>query len=199
MNKENFSAAVIAGGKSRRFGRSKLFIQWQNEWLIQRALKLAASIADDHMVVSGESGLSSLINAPVHADLFSNSGPLGGIYTALKKAPCGHVVILPVDMPLINRELYQLIYRFYSFKHPVVAKSIKGLEPMVSIWPVESHKIIENMLQKGDLSIRHAFKVLSADVVYVPDEMDNYDDIIFENVNTPYDLERLKQKLPGKA
>ncbi|MDH3424699.1 MAG: molybdenum cofactor guanylyltransferase, partial [Gemmatimonadota bacterium] len=96
--------AVLAGGRSRRFGRDKTAESIRGAPMIERAVDALASCCADVVVVSSRE------DTPVGPwrtipDDRPDLGPLAGIETALAEAArfgCGAVFVLAADLPLVQ-------------------------------------------------------------------------------------------------
>ncbi|WP_286233332.1 molybdenum cofactor guanylyltransferase [Thalassotalea sediminis] len=96
MNKQpvNCLGVVLAGGKSSRMGQDKALLTVQGESLLLRASSLLKNVGVDDIMISGKTHGEE--------DIAPNTGPLGGIYTAIANHHPKALLILPVDLPLID-------------------------------------------------------------------------------------------------
>jgi molybdenum cofactor guanylyltransferase len=188
---DNVTAALIAGGKSTRFGSPKLLAEYRNKRLFDHALDLALTISRDTIIVGTMEPDSDLRGLPVYKDLVSGCGPLCGIYTALKYAKHDYVAILPVDMPLLSVNIYRYLYPNCTKTNPVVALSHKGLEPMVSIWPVSMIAEIEKCIKSKGYHLYKMLKRNGARELDLQTFMPGYKEEWFENINYKQELHHL--------
>ena len=184
---DKITVAVLAGGKSRRFGSSKLDALYKGKRLFDIALDIAASISPNVIVISNQVGLTTNLSYPIYPDIFIEKGPLAGIHSALKNAVSEHVAILPIDMPFLGKPIYKYLMTRYNCKVPVVVKSQKGLEPLVSIWPKAVLSEIESCLEQEHLGIFKCLHGLNADISEIPTTK-NFDERVFININRKEDL-----------
>ncbi len=186
---------MIAGGKSRRFGRNKVHVRWNGEnTLLETAVQLAEQIAADFFIVAGYNDHSKQVQAPVYPDLVDNCGPLGGIYTALFYARFKWVAVLPVDMPLMDTSVYRFLYDKRSVNRPVIACSEFGLEPMVSWWPKSASDVLRKQIENGRYSIRDSMKRLNASMIDLASQFSGYKKDYFLNINNEEDLKVLNDR-----
>jgi len=189
---DNVTAALIAGGKSKRFGSPKLLASYRNKRFIDHAIDLARNISSDAIIIGTLKNSADARGLPVYKDLISGCGPLCGIYTALKYASHKYVAILPVDMPLLSVNIYRYLYLNCTMENPVVALSHKGLEPMVSIWPVSMIVNIEDSIKNLDYSLYKMLKKYNAREIDLQDFMPGYKEEWFENINYKKELNNLQ-------
>src|SRR5512139_3443691 len=74
---------VLAGGKSRRFGRNKSIERFQGERLIERQVRTLRSLFPEVMIVTNTPELYLDLDVTIVQDIIPDRGPLGGIYTGL--------------------------------------------------------------------------------------------------------------------
>lgn len=187
----DLTVAVLAGGKSRRFGRSKFWVKFNNRTLIDIALEIAFQISGRVLVIRGKEEL--FLPQPMESvvDKLPDQGPLGGIYTALFYIKTNFLAVMPADMPLLSPMLYKHLFKECEGRRPVIAVSSQGWEPLVSIWPKKSLTRIENFLKEGKLSLRHCLRSLNAIEVEVLKKYPEIPAECFYNVNTKKDLNEL--------
>lgn len=166
--------AVLAGGRSRRFGSDKAAALLQGTALIEHVLaRLAPQV--DAILVCGRTlpGYPGIADRPA-ADL----GPLGGLAAALRHG-CDHgfatVVTVPCDAPLLNRDLVARL----APNAPAVAATM----PVVGAWPASLADRLDAHLRDGDdRSMRRWARLCGAiELDLTP----------LANINTPEDLARL--------
>jgi molybdopterin-guanine dinucleotide biosynthesis protein A len=191
--KANLSLAILAGGKSRRFGSPKFRARFMSQTLLEIMLQKALAISRDCMVIAGQAPISLQENIPVYTDIYPDCGPLGGLYTALYHSNHSLVAILPCDMPLLEPAVYTILMRNAAPKKPIVAVSDRGLEPLVSIWPVEdSLPVVAQNLTDKKFSFQKTLEELEAIPLDVRAYMVGYKPDLFKNINYPADLRQLE-------
>jgi len=190
----NVTSALIAGGKSRRFGSPKELAQYAGKRLVDYAVTTAQSISHNTIII-GHKTESSLVhfNIPVYDDLIPDCGPLGGIYTALYYAKDKYIAVLPVDMPLLNLKIYRALYPSLNAEKPVVACSHKGIEPLVSIWPAGTFSALKVQIEKKDFRLYSLLKKLHAIEINFA-KLPDYQEHWFENINYKKDINLLKMQ-----
>ena len=185
------SVAIIAGGQSKRFGSPKYQAKIGDLRLIDFSLHLARDLSSEIMIISGLPEIRQAFTLPVFDDVFPQCGPLGGIHSALLHGTRDWLAVLPVDMPLLKSEFYHTLWENRRGNVPLVAKTAKGIEPMVSLWPRTVLPAIERALSGGRFKIHELLEKLSAVQVFFSPE----DTIHFFNVNFRDDLERMQELL----
>lgn len=180
----DITLALLAGGKSTRFGSDKLFAKYGEQTFIERALEIAAMISENVIVI----GNVSLPGYYVFKDVFTDRGPLGAVHSALLNSGTDYIATLPVDMPKMNPAVYNLLDEYRNDKEPVVAVSHTGLEPLVCIWPKKALSLIENKLMNNLNSPIVVLNQMNARRISVPAGMTDYNPDYFLNINHVDDL-----------
>jgi len=122
--KKNMSAAffnqdclgvVLAGGKSSRMGSNKALLMRNSstsngqshgsENMLGYSKNLLKNIGINNIVVSGH--IDDGNTETYVADQFAELGPMGGIYSVIKKYQPKSLLILPVDLPLMTKQTLQ--------------------------------------------------------------------------------------------
>ena len=101
------SAAVLAGGLSRRMGRDKaLFpLRADDPPLAAMVIARAQLVADEVFVVARDRPAYEAFGVPVVPDIDPDDGTLGGIATALHAAANEYCLVLACDLPFLNPAL----------------------------------------------------------------------------------------------
>ncbi len=189
---DELTAAIIAGGKSRRFGAPKALVRLGNESLLDHALRLAGQISSRALLNYGEINIYEDKNVPLVGDVLPGCGPLGGIYSVLQAAQTPWVAVLPCDLPLLPAQVYRILFERRQKNRPVSACSERGLEPLVSIWPKTLAGALEARLRKGDFALQTVIRELRGVEISMPQELPGYRAEFFLNVNRKEDLEQIE-------
>jgi molybdopterin-guanine dinucleotide biosynthesis protein A len=86
---------ILAGGRSSRMGEDQAMLCIGNETLLERTARILREAGATRVAVSGtrEDGI---------ADLWPDTGPIGGIASAMRELPDGEWLVVPVDMPRLG-------------------------------------------------------------------------------------------------
>ncbi len=165
--------AVLAGGRSRRFGSDKAVALLDGTALIDRVVAVLAPQVDAVVILGRSSGIADR-PAP---DL----GPLGGLNAALHHAVAeGHawVVTLPCDAPTVAGDLVERL----RGKGPRFCAAM----PVIGWWPAAlADRLDAHLSSSDDRSMRGWIRAIGAEAVDLGP---------IPNVNTPDDLARLSAR-----
>src|SRR5436190_7456871 len=108
---------VLAGGASRRMGRPKALLVLDGVTMLERQLLLLRNVTGKVFVAGWPDGIPHS-HLPKSARKFRflpdeplGRGPLGGIYSALKRSRTEYNIFVGCDMPFIGTEFLEYIYR----------------------------------------------------------------------------------------
>jgi len=96
------TGAVLAGGKSRRMGTNKAFIEVDGVPIIKRVIGVLEKVSDELLIIADDVELYEGLGGRALPDTVTGAGSLGGIYTALLHASSCEVFVAACDMPDIS-------------------------------------------------------------------------------------------------
>jgi molybdopterin-guanine dinucleotide biosynthesis protein A len=199
---QSVTGCMIAGGKSRRMGKDKRFLELGGVSLIDRSLRILEGLFQDVILVLAEPvpRLSSGRHRVTY-DAIKNCGSLGGLYTALIEAPSPRIFAVACDMPFLNGDLIRYLVQVDPEADIVAAKLHSGFQPLHAVYSKRCAPFLEEMARSGDLKIQGLFEHprLNITVVGEPDLIRWDPDLrSFQNINTPGEYE-MAQNLLGNA
>jgi len=103
------SAAIMAGGKSRRMGQDKAWLDLgDGRPIVQRVIDVMREVADDVFLVANDERFATL-GLRVVPDRFPEGGALGGIATGVGAATHDRVLVAACDMPFLRPDVFRLL------------------------------------------------------------------------------------------
>ncbi|HET8569858.1 MAG TPA: molybdenum cofactor guanylyltransferase [Candidatus Limnocylindria bacterium] len=182
------SAAVMAGGRSRRMGRDKAWIPLDGRPLVRRVIDVLAEVADEVIVVANEPRFSSL-GVRVVPDRFPEAGALGGIATGVGAAAHDRVLVAACDMPFLRADLFRLLLSHAGGADAVVPRVGGQFETMHALYTRACLAPMERALASGRLRVVSFFDEVRVRPVE-EDELRRIDPDLraLTNVNTPDEL-----------
>lgn len=190
---EKIIGLVLAGGKSRRFGEQKAFAKYDGKSFLQRSIEALQGITDK-MVIVGSSEVkmklpSSLQKLFIHdVTSFKGKGPLAGIYSGMEYENGDWYFVLPCDMPLVNQEVMNEIYKHRHPSYDIVIPSIYGkIHPLIGLYHPRLKPTLFNLLKNEQY--RMMTLIERVNVKYI-NEQNFINHEVFTNVN---DKETLNQ------
>ena len=176
------SGAVLAGGRSSRFGQDKASYLYQGKPLAVWALE-SLKKADERFLVSSR---PYNFNVPVYPDLYPGSS-LGGLHAALTYANQDWVALAACDMPFLTPEYWQKLLAQTEGTHAVVVTGPEGKrEPLAALYHKSLLPLAKYQLQRGNFRIQAFIREANARIL--PFERLELDSKTFFNANYLADL-----------
>ncbi|ABA89080.1 molybdopterin nucleotidyltransferase [Syntrophotalea carbinolica DSM 2380] len=194
------SAVILAGGKSRRMGFDKQFLQVKNHYLLCHHGEQLAALFDKIIVVSNTPELYRETPFVVVSDEIRDKGPLGGIHIGLKTAVSDYVYFLACDMPNINLDYIRYMRQCLesSPARACITRFGDWIEPFNAFYSRDLVAAIEDYLGAGHHSLFRFLKSLATH--YVSEQQARHfspDWRMFLNLNTREDFEKWRRQGPG--
>ncbi len=144
----NFSAVILAGGKSSRMGRDKAWLEVNGQPLLARQLGLARELGAAEVFISGRADVDyDAFGCRVLLDKFAGAGPLAGIERALNAATLPLVLVLAVDLPEMNVEFLHRLGIGCAENMGAIPRVNGNIEPLAAFYPKTSWKIAAESLE----------------------------------------------------
>ncbi len=183
-----FSAAVLAGGRSSRMGMDKAFLRVGNDLLIERQLQCLRESGAAELLISGRTDVDySSFPAKVVRDGQPDAGPLAGVAAALKASSWGLVFVLAVDMPRMTAAMIAKIHSRCKDAVGCVPFDDHGFQPLGAMYPVGLLPVAEYQLQIGRYSM-HEFVERAISEGFIDTlQLDSAECTQFTNMNFPHE------------
>ncbi len=184
---------VLAGGKSERMGFDKGSVNWHGKEQRHHIADMLKPFCEEVFVScrsEQQRGIGDQYSGLT--DTFIGLGPFGGILSAFREKPDCAWFVVACDLPLIQPET--LKYLTESRNTSSVATAYQSTfnnfpEPLITIWEPKSYPVLLSFLAQGYSCPRKV--LINSDVTLL--NALNTDDLT--NVNTPDELEKVKQAL----
>lgn len=182
------TAAILAGGLSRRMGYDKYRLEIDGRRLLD---SLIARLRDDFpqiIVVANTDDILLPDDIALTRDIFAGQGPLAGLHAALIQSRGDYVFLTACDMPLISRSAIQALRAGIGKRMPDVICWRTGGQPQ----PFQAfyhRRLIPELEQRLTNGRRKTRDLLAeADCLI----LDSEDHLLaaenFTNINTPQEL-----------
>lgn len=181
--------AVLAGGAGQRMGGPKDLLRADGKPVLEAQLARLQWTGPTLLVAPHGGRLPPGHEAfdKVVSDAVAGQGPLRGILTALWADRGEEIVVIPVDMPGVEREHLEWLARQLADRSSlgVMIKRGERIEPFPCAFRIATGTMIQRRLGAGDLAVHQLAVEEEIDVVCPPPE---WGDSVWHNVNTPQDL-----------
>ena len=200
MDHNNILAAVLAGGKSKRFGRDKSQVKLGNKILIDYVLTEIVDYYKEILIVTNES-IKYLNSHKIYltSDIKKDLGPLGGVFSAMKwvrdnKKDYKWISTFPTDTPFFKKEHLNKFYKEINLEKSNLffMKSKNTRHNIFGLWSLDLYEKLESALNRGDRKVELWANEIGVKTIDFKHE--NNKDPFF-NINTEEELEIAKKLL----
>ena len=194
-----FAAAILAGGRARRFGgANKAALAFGSRTIADRQVAVLRRVASPIFVVGDRPGPWLEYGVEVVPDAMAGAGALGGIYTAIVTSPSDRTLVVACDLPGLSAPFLEHLGEVDA--DLVIPRSRRGLEPLCAVYSKACAPGIRDRIERGALAaavIPEGVRVaeIGPEVVATYDP----DGLLFVNVNTPHDYQRATRLLWSEA
>lgn len=188
LEDKEFSIVILAGGQSRRMGRDKATLSWEQGDLLSSLLTRLLPLSEDVMV---SSNVVRDIAPSVRqvADIIAGKGPLSGIHAGLVHARYELVFVTACDVPFLRPELVPQLVQTIGSADGSAAVYKGQIEPLFACYRKKCAPVIEQLLTAGNYRVTDFLERIH----WIPvQQWDELDDCCFMNVNTRTDYENAK-------
>lgn len=146
----NFSAVILAGGKSSRMGRDKAWLEISGKTLLARQIELIQCVGAKEVFISGRVGVDySTYSGQVLVDRFQNAGPLAGIERGLAVMSTTLLLVLAVDMSAMNADCLTKLRAICAETSGAIPQLDGRIEPLAAFYPKSALNLAVELLQKA--------------------------------------------------
>ncbi len=177
-------ALLLAGGSSRRMGRSKQDLPFGAVSLLERVVAVAQGFAEE-VVVIGDDAAAARLGLRAVQDWHPGAGPLSGLAGGLAACPDGQHALLACDMPFLTADLIRRMQSLGGTAGAVVPEVDGRKHPLCALY----HKSCLEPARKCLSSGRRRMDALldAVEVCMITPKMIAPHDLrhMMTNVNTP--------------
>lgn len=191
MLNSDITGVILVGGKSRRMGRDKAFLEIDGKTMFEKIFEAFSENFSRIMLVGDRAERFQGYNVPKCADLFPGSA-LGGLYTGLYYAETDHIFVASCDLPYPSSRVISHLCPLVVGCDAVVPKLAHGYEPLFAAYGRTCLTPIRNMLEERNFCVYDLYPQINikdvseeelASVIESPHA--------FINLNTPEEYEAL--------
>jgi molybdopterin-guanine dinucleotide biosynthesis protein A len=187
---------VLAGGKSLRMGFDKGAYHWHGKEQRYYMADLLKNFCGDVYISRSSAEQQIDESYQTLTDTFTGLGPYGAILSAFREKPDNAWLVIACDLPLMDLDTLKYLVDNRDTAAPATAfgNGFEGLpEPLITIWEPKSYPVLLSFLAQGYSCPRKVLINSDSKLLQAPDVN------ALTNVNTPADLERIKDLLNQKT
>lgn len=189
--KINFSAVVLAAGRSTRMGRDKALLEADGVplWRRQRdvlvgagATEILLSARPDQSWTRTAGGFTGVVH-----DSMADCGPIVGVTAALERMSQPWLAVLAIDLPQMTSAWFSDLLTQSSPGVGVVGRRGGTFEPLAAVYPREMMWLAWEALVRGDYSLQRLVGTATAQGLMRVSDIAPQDAAMFTNWNTEAD------------
>jgi len=155
MSEDNILGAILAGGQSKRMGKDKLFLEFNNIKLIEHTIdKVKKYLKEVIIITNQDNEFFSKNNLTTVKDCIEGQlGPLVGILSAMKWAKenlnkCSWIATFPCDTPFFPEKIIESFIEESEKKESLIlcASSHGRKHNIFGLWSLDLYDKLKNDL-----------------------------------------------------
>jgi len=199
MSEDNILGAILAGGQSKRMGKDKLFLEFNNKKLIEHTIDKVKKYLKKVIIITNQDNEFFFKNnlTTVKDCIEGQLGPLVGILTAMKWAKenlskCLWIATFPCDTPFFPESIIKNFIEESEKKESLIlcASSHGRKHNIFGLWSLDLYdKLKDDLINKKVRKVQdwtEKNKIKNLEFIFK-----DYDP--FFNINTEEDLEFAKK------
>jgi molybdopterin-guanine dinucleotide biosynthesis protein A len=175
-------------------GRSKAWLPFGNESLLQRIVRVAAQAASPIVLATRQGMELPPLSFEFEAvcDYPGVAGPLAGIAAGMiaLRGKSDAVLVVACDHPFVSAAVFHRMIELLGDHSAVVPELAGRLVPTLAVYRMSTLKILEDLLSNGELRAQefalrcHPLRIGAADLANLDPDLRS-----FSNVNNPAEYE----------
>jgi molybdopterin-guanine dinucleotide biosynthesis protein A len=186
------SAAILAGGQSKRMGTDKALLPVGGQSMIKHVVETVRVKVREVNIISNEPQKYAFLNLPIYKDAVQKRSPLVGIYTALLHSRQQRCLTIACDLPFLSAELIQFLCENCDSYDVLAFESDSGIEPLCAVYSKNCLPVIEKQIHSDNFKITNFYHNVLTRIVPLGPGMSFYDSKVFFNVNTREELKQAR-------
>ena len=200
MEDNNILAVVLAGGKSKRFGKDKNKIKLGDKTLLEHVLSKINNKFEEILIVSSHIlEIKKSENITIIPDCFDDFGPLAGVLSSMKwvkenKKQYKWVATFPSDTPFFDISIIEEYKKRININDSSLyfIKSNNKRHNIFGLWSIDLLDVLEDDLKNNDFrKVEDWADKIGVKTINI--EVNEFDP--FFNINTKEDFEKAKEIL----
>jgi len=200
-DKPEYSAIILAGGRSSRMGRPKAELPFNGGTMLDYIVAEMTRVFDDLVVAVAEPKLFAWegYGARSIEDRVSYRGPVAALEQALREIEFDRAFVCSCDVPFVNGDLARKLCDMLGDDDVLIPRVDSKLQMLHAVYRKKCAKVLATMRKNGESRLHEIVNFAKARIV-PEDEIRTLDPELlnFFNVNTPEDYARALKLMDEK-
>jgi molybdopterin-guanine dinucleotide biosynthesis protein A len=156
----SITGVILVGGKSRRMGRDKAFLEIEGVPIFERVLSAMGENFASILLVGSRPERFAGYSLTLHPDIYPGSA-LGGLYTGLFLAETDLIFVASCDIPFPSAPLISHLSSLADGFDAVVPRTGDLYEPLFAIYRKSCLEPMKRLLEQGNYRIYDFYPEIS--------------------------------------
>jgi molybdopterin-guanine dinucleotide biosynthesis protein A len=185
----NYTAYILAGGKSQRMGTDKGLLMLNGKTFVRHICDALMPIVGENIVIVSANADYDFLGHTRIEDLIDDKGPVGGIYTALKHSKTKFNFVLSVDAPLVSTDLLQWLVKNHEDSYMMTQVQVgDNASPLIAVYDRSCKAAFGEHMAGKQLMLRKVVEDLTHQTLVVPEKWSKQ----VQNINTPEEYKKIQ-------
>jgi molybdopterin-guanine dinucleotide biosynthesis protein A len=182
----SLTGVILCGGKSLRMGEDKGLIQYKNKHLVEYPLAVIKEIASE-IFLSTSNKEYEVFGYPLVSDMVDGLGPIGGIYSSMKRLNKPNYFFISCDIPNVSVSLAKKIMEHTLDYEIVVYKTTaQRIQPLFGYYSLRVFDKIKKQVNSKNYKMTDLLGIANTYYIQAPNQQSNIE--LFYNVNSRKDV-----------
>ncbi|WP_366186970.1 molybdenum cofactor guanylyltransferase [Flavobacterium ovatum] len=185
----NYTAYILAGGKSQRMGTDKGLLMLNGKTFVNHICDALKPIVGENIVIVSANVDYDVLGHARIEDLIDDKGPVGGIYTALKHSKTKFNFVLSVDAPLVSTDLLQWLADKHEDGYMMTQVQVGDkASPLIAVYDRSCKRVFGEHMAAKQLKLREVVEDMMHQTLVVPEKWSKQ----VQNINTPEEYKNIQ-------
>ncbi len=190
----NITGIILAGGKSSRMGSDKGLTLFNNKPLINYVIDVLQPLCEK-IIISANNSEYDKFGYDVINDIVPDSGPMGGIYSALLHSTTDVNIVLSCDSPFVKTQTFEYLMEQYDNADICVPMQSSGkYEPLCGIYKKSVIPYFKEFIENKNYKIPMVFEIVKFQEVKITENNEFFNFQTFRNLNSKEDIKQAEIK-----
>lgn len=148
----NVTGIILAGGRSARMGEEKGLFNLKGEPMIAHVIRNLKKVVDEIIIIANNDGYQRF-GFPVYADIVTEKGPVGGIYTGLFHSSTEVNICISCDAPFVSSQFLRWLLSCASVSAVTLPKFNDNVHQLIGVYKKSAAPIFEENIDKHKLKL----------------------------------------------